>query len=81
MPSLIDAYLEYRSHDSTDGFPPMDPNVAPEERADLPSGSISNIELIDIFGKSSIQMYMRKVANTLQPAAKQLSSLAPLISK
>ncbi|KAG6369939.1 hypothetical protein JVT61DRAFT_13324 [Boletus reticuloceps] len=49
MPPLVDAYLDYRSRDSGDGFPPFDP-----DSAEGPSGTIRDVELIDFFGKLSL---------------------------
>ncbi|KAG6372115.1 hypothetical protein JVT61DRAFT_8829 [Boletus reticuloceps] len=46
MPRLVDAYLEYRSRDLGDGFPSLDEIVPP---LDLPSGTLSSIELVDLF--------------------------------
>ncbi|KAF8432720.1 hypothetical protein L210DRAFT_2766329 [Boletus edulis BED1] len=51
MPRLVDAYLEYCSRDSGDGFPPLDDAEPPL----LPSsGTINNIELVDLFGTPSL---------------------------
>ncbi|KAG6373645.1 hypothetical protein JVT61DRAFT_6308 [Boletus reticuloceps] len=50
MPRLVEGYLEYRSCESDQlGFPEMQP--ATEEPVDDPSGTIRNVELIDLFGK------------------------------
>ncbi|KAF8141802.1 hypothetical protein EV363DRAFT_1392219 [Boletus edulis] len=51
MPRLVEAYLDYHSCDSADGFPPMEPNEVVEDPMDLPSGSISNVKLIDLFAR------------------------------
>lgn len=49
LPRLVEAYLEFRSCDSADGFPTLDGN---EQATTLPLGSIQDIELVDIFCKS-----------------------------
>ncbi|KAI6008065.1 hypothetical protein EDC04DRAFT_2611075 [Pisolithus marmoratus] len=50
MPLLVDAYLDYHSCDTREGFPSADDlMVAAELPVQLPPGSISNIELVDIF--------------------------------
>ncbi|KAF8130815.1 hypothetical protein EV363DRAFT_221781 [Boletus edulis] len=54
MPRLVDAYLEYRSRDSGDGFPPLDDAEPPL----LPSsGTINNIELVDLFVRRNATLY------------------------
>lgn len=47
MPWLVDAYLGYHSHDLGDNFPSLD-DAAP--LLHLPSGTLSGIELVDLFG-------------------------------
>ena len=46
LPHLVDAYLDYRARDSGNGLPDID-----SQREH--SGSIENVELIDMFGKKS----------------------------
>ena len=47
MPCLVEAYLHYHSCNSDEGFP--QPSAATKS-VDPPSGTISNVELIDLFG-------------------------------
>ncbi|KAI9574341.1 hypothetical protein HD554DRAFT_2034472 [Boletus coccyginus] len=48
MPQLVSTYLEYRSHDTGDGFPPES-----NEAGELPPPfTLNDIELIDLFGCS-----------------------------
>jgi hypothetical protein len=52
MDRLVDAYLEYRSQDPGDGIPIPPPSVPPSE--DTPNAALvlSDIELVDMFGKA-----------------------------
>jgi hypothetical protein len=52
MPRLVEAYLDYRSRNSGQGFPADVPNEANQKRAD-PSATIGEMELIDLFCTSS----------------------------
>ena len=47
MPQVVDAYLEYHSHNLGDGFPSLD-DAAP--LLHLPLSTLSGIELVDLFG-------------------------------
>lgn len=47
MPQFVEAYLDFCLQDSDNGFPPEDAKAD----AAAPSGTISEIELIDIFSK------------------------------
>ncbi|KAF8423710.1 hypothetical protein L210DRAFT_3337181, partial [Boletus edulis BED1] len=59
MPRLVDAYLEYRSRDSGDGFPPLDDAEPPL----LPSsGTINNIELVDLFVFPTLAISIRTLS-------------------
>ncbi|KAF8430430.1 hypothetical protein L210DRAFT_3733934 [Boletus edulis BED1] len=53
MTRLVDAYLDYRSRDSRDGFPTSVQSAispeADEEPPEYPPGTIVNIELVDMF--------------------------------
>lgn len=53
MTCLVNAYLDYRLHDSGDGFPSSEVLVvspeADEEALDYPPGTVVDVELIDIF--------------------------------
>ncbi|KIK14806.1 hypothetical protein PISMIDRAFT_36601, partial [Pisolithus microcarpus 441] len=52
MPLLVAAYLDYCSHDAGEGFPSADDLTAANEiPVQLPPGSVSDIELIDVFSK------------------------------
>lgn len=48
MPRLVEAYLDYRSRDLGEGFPTDVPHEVNQEHAD-PSGTISDVELVDLF--------------------------------
>ena len=64
MPHLVQAYLDFRSRDSGDGFPsePTEANgdeevrptgtIGEDDQEVHPAGTISGIELIDIFSES-----------------------------
>ena len=51
MPYLVEAYLEFRSRVSGDGFPVEESTEANEAPGVHPSGTVSEIELIDIFSE------------------------------
>ena len=49
LPKLVEAYLEFRSRDSGDGFPTVDDN---DQATACSSGSIHDVDLVDIFCES-----------------------------
>lgn len=55
MPRLVEAYLDYRSRDSGEGYPTVIPNEVVQEQMD-PSRTIHEIELVDLFCTSSCHL-------------------------
>ncbi|KIM59578.1 hypothetical protein SCLCIDRAFT_1185807 [Scleroderma citrinum Foug A] len=55
---LVDAYLDFHSRDSHDGFPAEEPAEI-EVPAVLPPGSVSGIELVDIFTRCKATLIAR----------------------
>ena len=51
MPRLVDAYLDFRLRNPTDNFLREEPIETVEEAVAHPPGTVSGIELIDIFGR------------------------------
>ncbi|KAG6371001.1 hypothetical protein JVT61DRAFT_10719 [Boletus reticuloceps] len=64
MTYLVDAYLDYRSRDSGDGFPTsVQSAVSPEadeEPPEHPPGTIVNIELVDMFTRRRATLVTRQ---------------------
>lgn len=79
MTRLVDAYLDYRSRDSGDGFPTsVQSAVSPEadeEPPEYPPGTIVNIELVDMFSKCSFVVDERLHLSVKQQGGRQHSSL------
>jgi len=59
MCKLIDAYLDFCLRDSGDGFPTEEPAEANDDHEAHPSGTVSGIELLDIFSELSSLLVIR----------------------
>jgi len=51
MPRLVEAYLEFRSRNPSDSFLREESAEVAEAAAAHPPSTVSEIELVDIFGK------------------------------
>lgn len=54
MDVLVEAYLDYRYHDSEDGMPHVDEMPGSPSDRDAQRVSLSEIELVDIFSMYSL---------------------------